>query len=267
MKKHIINFIVACVLLLVSCEHETVIFNESQTFVKFDQSSLDLPIIIDGTGSVEVTVSVSSISESERTIALDVVQEGTTAGTDSYTVGSLVVPANSYTGTLTIDGVDNNVTPEPKTLVVGVPNNADFASDGNLTVSIFQVCPVDETLFTGMYLIEEIVAVPFGPGLQSGDVLEITADGLRRTFNSINFPNFCSTPIPFSFNLVCNEIVVPLQDTNCHCGDGTNYWGPSTIGHTTYDITDDSVFEVNFTNDVQSNCGSPSQTTYRFTKQ
>ncbi len=252
---------------MVSCEQDKVIFDESQTFVKFAQSSLDLPIIIDGTGSVEVMVSVSNISESERNIELDIVLEETTAEADSYTVGPLVVPANSYSGILTIDGVDNNVTPEPKTLVVGVPNNADFASDGNLTVSIFQVCPVDETLFTGMYLIEEIVAVPFGPGLQSGDVFEITANGLTRIFSTINFPNFCSVPIPFSFNLVCNEFVVPLQDTNCHCGDGTNYWGPSTVGNTVYDINDDSVFEVNFTNDVQSNCASPTQTTYRFTKQ
>nr|WP_299381174.1 hypothetical protein [Allomuricauda sp.] len=266
MKKYIISFIAACTL-LVSCEQDRLIFDQNQTFVKFEQSNVDLPIIIDGTGSIEVTVNVSSISNSERSIDLEIIQEETTAEAASYTVGSLVVPANSYSGTLTIDGVDNNVTTEPKTLVVGVPNNADFASDRNLTISIFQVCPVDEALFTGMYLIEEIVAVPFGPGLQSGDVVEITANGLTRTFNSINFPNFCSVPIPFSFNLVCNEFVVPLQDTNCHCGDGTNYWGPSTIGNTTYDITDDSVFEVNFTNDVQSNCASPTQTTYRFTKQ
>ena len=224
-------------------------------------------MVIDGSGSVEATVTVSNVSSSERTIELEIIQDETTADPASYTVGSLVVPANSYNGKLTIEGVDNNVTTEPKALVLALPESADFSSDGNLTVNIFQVCPVDETLFTGMYLIEEIIPVPFGPGLQSGDVLEITADGLKRTFNTINFPNFCSTPIPFSFNLVCNEIVVPLQDTNCHCGDGTNYWGPSTVGHATYDINDDSVFEVNFTNDVQSNCGSPTQTKYRFTKQ
>ncbi|MGX1930585.1 hypothetical protein [Flagellimonas sp. 2504JD4-2] len=266
MKKYIVSFITACAL-LVSCEQDRTIFNESQTFLKFNQSNLDLPIIIDGEGSAQVTINVSSISESERTFEVNIVEEETTAEAASYTVGSIVVPPNSYEGTLTINGVDNNVTTDPKVLVLSVPTSPDLVASGNLTVSIFQVCPVDETLFTGMYLLEEIIPVPFGPGLQSGDVLEITANGLARTFNSINFPNFCSTPIPFTFNLVCNEFVVPLQDTNCHCGDGSNYWGPSTVGHATYDITDDSVFEVNFTNDVQSNCGSPAQTTYRFTKQ
>ena len=266
MKKYITNFIMICVL-FASCEREKIILDETQTFIGFEKSQVDLPIIIDGTGSVEVTVTVSNLSESERVFEVDIVEEQTTARADSYTLGSIVVPANSYTGTITIEGVDNNVTTEPETLVVEVPKSADLASDKNLTISIFQVCPVDETLFTGMYLIEEIVPVPYGPALQSGDVLEITADGLKRTFNTINFPYYCSVPIPFSFNLVCNEFVVPLQDTNCACWDGTNYYGPSTIGNAVYDINDDSVFEINFTNDVQSDCGSPTQTTYRFTKQ
>ena len=40
MRKYIINFIVACAL-LASCEQERLIFNESQTFVEFEQSNLD----------------------------------------------------------------------------------------------------------------------------------------------------------------------------------------------------------------------------------
>jgi len=44
------------------------------------------------------------------------------------------------------------------------------------------------------------------------------------------------------------------------------WWGPATTPET-YDVSDDNVILLTFTDDVQSNCGSPAQTTYRFTKQ
>ncbi|MEX0314087.1 MAG: hypothetical protein AB3N18_07910 [Allomuricauda sp.] len=265
MKKYIVSIILASVL-FVSCEEERVFFNQDQTFVNFTSLNVDLPVVIDATGSTEVTVTLSSASESERTIDLSVVQEETTAGADSYTFGSIVVPANSYEGTLTIDGVDNNVTPEAKKLVLALPENSGFVSDGNLTVNIFQVCPIDETLFTGMYLIEQTSAFLAGPSLSHNTVVEVTADGLTRSFQTSNFPNFCSTPNTFTFNLVCNEFVVPLQFNNCNCGDGVDYFGPA-LTNAVYSVDNDDVFEIVFSDDTKENCGSTGQTVYRFTKQ
>ena len=78
---------------------------------------------------------------------------------------------------------------------------------------------------------------------------------------------YCSgTFFEFNINLVCNEFVVPLNDTTCACGVFTDWWGPAIVNET-YDVSDDSVLFVTFTDDVQGNCGSPAQTTYRFTKQ
>ncbi|WP_291867187.1 hypothetical protein [Maribacter sp.] len=193
-------------------------------------------------------------------------QEETTAGADTYTVGSIVVPANSYTGTLTIEGVDNNLTTEPKALVVQVSKSADLVGAGNLTISIFQVCPVDETLFTGMYLIEQVSTFLAGSTLSHNTVVELKRDGLARSFETFNFPNFCSTTNTFVFNLVCNEIVVPFQFNNCNCGDGVDYFGPAEV-NAIYSLDNDEVFEVVFSDDTKLNCGIPGQTVYRFTKQ
>ncbi|MDY8134140.1 hypothetical protein [Aquimarina sp. 2201CG5-10] len=270
MKKY---FLIAMLMTIVlsSCEEDKIIFDGSQTLVAFSSNTVDLPIEIDATGSVDITVNVTTLSTSERTFNVTVVEDETTAGASSYSFGSIVVPANAYNGTFTINGVDDNVTTTPEKLVLRINEGPDYVTETeSLTVNVFQVCPVDEALFTGMYRIDEITPfLPFsGPTLDNGGIIEVTADGLTRVFNTVNFPNFCSNPIPFTFNLVCNETVVPVQNTNCACNTGTDWFGPSTSGHANYDPNDDSVFEVTFSNDVQNDCGSgPVQTTYRFTKQ
>lgn len=266
MQKYIVSFILVFVL-LVSCEQDPVIFNESQTFLSFENSKLDLPINIDGTGSVETLVSVSSVSSSERVLEVDIVQEETTAEAASYTIGSIVIPANSYTGTLTINGVDNNVTTEPKTLVVEVPTSENLVGSGSLTISIFEVCPVDETLFTGQYLIEQTSTFLAGPSLSHNTVVELKSNGLERSFETFNFPDFCSIPNTFVFNLVCNEFIVPFQFNNCNCNGGVDYFGPATIANGVYDVNDDSEFTIIFTEDTKEECGAKGQTSYRFIKQ
>lgn len=269
--KKCFSILLLAIITLSSCEEDKIIFDGNQTLVAFSATTVDLPIEIDATGSVNIDVDVTTQSPSERVFEVTVVEDRTTAEAASYSFGSITIPANSFNGVFTINGVDNNVTTESRALVLRISDGTDFiTSDQNLTVNIFQVCPVDETLFTGMYLIEEIT--PFlsgsGPALNDGGVVEITADGLSRAFNTPNFPNFCSTPIPFSFNLICNEFVVDLQDTNCACNSVSDYFGPSTSGHATYNVNDDSSFEITFSNDVQNDCGAgPIQTTYRFTKQ
>ncbi|WP_299437898.1 hypothetical protein [uncultured Aquimarina sp.] len=269
MKKYFLITLLMTIILS-SCEEDKIIFDGSQTLIAFSSNMVDLPIEIDATGSIDVTVNVTTLSTSERTFNVTVVEDETTAGAASYSFGSIVVPPNAYNGILTINGVDDNVTTTPEKLVLKISEGSDFITPTeNLTVNVFQVCPVDESLFTGMYRIDEIT--PFlsgsGPALNDGGIVEVTADGLARVFNTPNFPNFCSTPRPFTFNLICNEIVVPLQNTNCACNSGTDYFGPSTSGHASYDTNDDSVFEVTFSNDVQNDCGAgPIQTIYRFNK-
>ncbi|MDO5978759.1 hypothetical protein [Flavivirga spongiicola] len=274
MKKFIVNLIIVCVL-LISCEEDKAIFNESQTFISFEQTNVDLPVLIDATGSVEVSVTVSSLSESERNIALTIVEEETTAGADSYTVGSVVIPANSYEGTLKIDGVDNNVTTDAKTLVLKVDATEAFVGDKNLTVNIFEVCPVDITSFVGMYRIKQttpFLMAPWGDGgtaFSDDVVVEVVAESeTRRKFNVVLTPKFCGwNQVDFLFDLVCNKIIVPTQSNACSCDNGEE-WFLAAQTPSGYNVNDDSEFTLIFTEGAQGDCDyTPAQTSVTFTKQ
>ena len=271
MKKYFL-IITLMMIVLSSCEEDKIIFDGNQTLVAFSSNTVDLPIQIDATGSVDVAVDITTLSTSERTFNVTVVEDETTAGAASYSFGSIVVPANEYNGTLTINGVDDNVTTTPEKLVLKISEGPDFVTPlENLTVNVFQVCPVEESLFTGMYLIEELTPFFFGASLfNDGGTVEIVADGTQRYFVTPNLPAFCpDDTLPFTFNLVCNEVVVPLQPGTCPCfGLTEDYFGPSTIGNSFYDPSDDSVFEVTFTVDAQNSCNltNVQTTTYRFNK-
>ncbi|WP_459211054.1 hypothetical protein [Aquimarina rhabdastrellae] len=128
-------------------------------------------------------------------------------------------------------------------------------------------CPLDENLFIGNYLIEQTSPFVDGPTLSHNTVVELSASsGSSRSFQTSNYPLYCSTPNTFTIDFVCGEIIVPQQDSNCVCGDGGNWFGPAVVS-TTYDPNDDSGFTITFTDDAQSDCASPAQTSYKFTKQ
>ncbi len=272
MKKCIISLIALCAI-LVSCEQDKVIFDESQTFVRFEEANPTVSVPIGRSASVEVPITVSSLSSSERSIAVEVIEEETTVESGQYTLGSIVVPANSYEGMLKIDVEDSGAESDAKVLVLHVPNSAEV-SGGNakLTVNVFQICPIPNTAFVGNYYMEQIAPIPFLFGqstLTHDTVVAVTAESdTRRTFDTFTFPYWCSTEIiPFKFDLVCGKIIVPIQDGNCGCGD-IGYFAPA-VTPSTYDLDDDNVFELTFTGDASEACSASAgvQVTYRFTKQ
>ncbi len=148
----------------------------------------------------------------------------------------------------------------------GTLTGSYFASPFLYTPGV--TCPVEDTQFVGNYLMEQITAEVDGFTLSSGTITTLTVGdtSVERVFDTFNYPTYCGTNNPFKFELVCGEVVVPNQNSNCACGDGGDWFTDATV-RSTYDINDDSVFEVTFTDDAQSNCSSPVQTTYRFTKQ
>ncbi len=131
---------------------------------------------------------------------------------------------------------------------------------------------VAETMFVGDYYMEQIAPVPFLFGqstLTHDTVVELTANGNERTFETFSFPFWCSDPgdeIDFKFNLECDKVIVQVIDGKCGCGD-EGYFAPATVP-ATVDLTDDSVFEMTFTGDATEACEDSAgvQVTYRFTK-
>ncbi len=150
-------------------------------------------------------------------------------------------------------------------------------NSGTLTGSFFSspflytptvTCPVEATQFAGDYLITQTTAEVDGPTLSDGTVvtLEVGETSTQRVFQTANYPLYCATLRPFTIDLVCGEVVVPNQSSGCACSSGGD-WFTDPVVRSSYDPADDSVFEVTFTDDAQSDCASPAQTTYSFTKQ
>jgi hypothetical protein len=152
---------------------------------------------------------------------------------------------------------DASINPGASEVCDGIDNNCDSVFDDGLTT----------TDFTGQYYIEQQSPFIAGPTLGSGTVVTLTGTGVTRTFVTSNFPDACPTTVnPFSFNLVCGEIVVLTQDSHCSCRGGTDFFSEA-IRNEVYDLSDDSEFLVTFTDDSQGECNFTTQTTYKFTKQ
>ncbi|WP_460219959.1 hypothetical protein [Psychroserpens sp. MEBiC05023] len=244
-----------------------------QTLVAFAGTSTNLPILIDGTGSADISVEVSTVSSTDRNVSYTIVTEGdaTTVLPANYMLSpSILVPANSHIGTLTVTGIDDEnlgTAAETLTIVITDIDGGGTINDAPHVINLFQVCPVPETFMIGNYLMEQVT--PFLGGsatLSDGSITTITADGTSRTFDTFNYPVFCTTNNPFTFNLVCNEINVPTQRCNCVCNTGTDWFTQPTVAES-YDLSDDTEFFLTFTDDTQADCGATAQTTYKFTKQ
>ena len=194
-----------------------------------------------------------------------------TADIQNYTVSSsVVIPAGEYFGNLVINGVDVTAETTPELLYLDIVSFSDetaVISPTTLEVSVFQFCPIAPGLFTGNYLIEELTPFVDGPTLSHNTVVTLVATSeTGRRFATKNFPNYCNTNMNFNFSLVCGEVIVASNlQGNCSC-NGAFFFGPATTP-STYNVADDSVFEMTFTNDVTGDCGAAVQTTYRFTKQ
>ena len=249
-------------------ETQSPVYDGSQSLAYFDKTASNLPVTIDATGEIEVTVGVSTLSKSARNVKLTLVK--TNAPSGSFTLpASVVIPADQYTAKFKVMGTDVGLSTSPNTIEVKLESyDGGVVSTSNHTISIFKICPIPSTAFVGKYLIEQTSALVDGPSLSSGTVVDLVrVDENTRKFQTENYPNFCSgTFMDFSFKLVCGKIIVNTADTTCRCTSVTD-WFTAGSTPTSYDLSDDSVFSITFTDDSQSDCNPPVQTTYKFTKQ
>jgi len=281
--KNLIKLLTISLSLLVfmSCEEEfeRTTFDGDGTFLSFVESNpSSVPVNVGESVTAVISISTSTLSDAARTFALVLDTDATTANASNFTLpASVTIPAGSYFGEFDLVVTDDdNLGSVSKNVVFSLGGVDNVSMDSNLvSISIFEVCPVPETFFTGMYLIEEITPLVDGPALSSGSVVEVLlneedSSGLGRVFQTEYFPDYCSgTFAPFVVNLVCNELLSITQDNLCNCGDGAGWFGPLASGsNSTYSLTDgDDVIEVTFLNDINANCAPVATTTYRFTKQ
>lgn len=153
------------------------------------------------------------------------------------------------------------------------------------------VCPVEDGFFTGTYLVTQNAPSIFGfdtfdpdgggvlltlydaEGAASASLAQPaeaeTLSSTQRIFDAdylaaLGFGNTRSYILDF----VCSSVLVPTgQSTGLTCGGPGITLGPPTGDPGMYDFTDDSVFDMIFTDDELDDCGGGVQASLTWTKQ
>jgi len=156
--KILIKLFIVC-LIFTSCEEtETAIF-DGRTGVGFDQSDVSLTIPEGGVTSTVGLISTTSAA-TERTFDVVVVADGTSVEASDFSIGTAVIPADSFVGTLDVtfnyDGLEDFV---ENTLTVAIEVPGGGSAFSPVTFNFLR--EFDITTFVCSDLTLEIVADNF----------------------------------------------------------------------------------------------------------
>ena len=160
MKKYSIYALLFVITLIFSnCEEQENIQFDSingQTLVKFTSSAATLAVQPTGISTQEILVEVSTLSDTDRTITLEVDEASTTATSNQYVITDIVIPAGAYSGSGSITGIYDNIPNSGSvTLAVeitGISNTDNPAIDNPIfTLTLERFCPLDVQDFLGTY--------------------------------------------------------------------------------------------------------------------
>jgi len=283
--KYIFNFrllFIAALLVFVSCDSkddDTSFLDDRQSVAYFVpgnsgtlQVSPDTP-----TTTYDVLVGVSEMKSFARSFTYEIDPSSVAVeGVDFNLLSNLEVPANSIVGTIRVEAGFAASTLAGKSLKLNLTSVEDsqLGSRIQFTLNIIRFCPLGAD-FTGDYMIDfvsgGIGAAGNAPALGTGIVVNVFEGDspTERRFTVKCYPSFgfANPEVDFAFDMVCGSIVAngTLDPSGVGCG-GSIAFGPAETA-ATYDNNDDSSFGLNFTEDIDSNCGAPEQTVYTFTKQ
>lgn len=266
-------------MVVISCEDENnPIYNASSNpLVAFSTSVYDLEIAENSVGQLNIPVNASILSSEDRVFNIEIVtsdNEGnTTAIEGSYSVPATVtVPANEYTGTLTINGTDvPGVDIEALTLEIALADNDSYTAGPNAIINVFQTCPVPDTFMVGDYQLLS-VGGSIGPNnntenFESGIVTITAESSTRRSFNVAILPGLRANPVTVSLRLACGIFILdnvgPEPPIQCQQPNDEEIFvlfgaasNPSTYPT---DFSNDSSFNITYNEDILGSCGAPSE--------
>jgi hypothetical protein len=197
---------------------EGVIYDGGQSFVSFESTSYDLPVAVNSASTVDVKIVASTLSATERTYNLSVVEGESNANPLTYSIPSTItIPANSYFGVATITGEDNDLLDFViKKLVIEVAgfSSAESSDTKKLTINIFEVCPLVIDDFVGYF-----DATTFWLGSTEHEVVEGSTDNTLQLLgfweDNADLPNFV---IKYDDD---NNVTFLEQSTGYYYNDGT----------------------------------------------
>lgn len=246
---------------LVSCDRESELrivdtSSNAKALLSFGSTNYDFAVEINTTNQMlPVDVNVSTISNVDRTFNV-VVEASSDADPQNYTVpASVTIPANAYSGTLMITGNDVTLetTSETATITL-VSSDTNVAVGPSSNIRLFQVCPIPSTYMVGNYQITNL-ATRFGRALIETKVANVTAPtATSRSFTNKLLGETVDRDI--TLGLVCNSIVMADVSTNLVCTAGNPITYGAATNNSSYDLTDDSTFIVNFNFDVTASCAN-----------
>ena len=141
-----------------SCEEDKVIFDSKngESIAGFRSATYSLPVTEEGVSSIELVVDVTTVSNVDRVIDIELSPEST-ALPNEYTLdqATLVIPAGKYNGLIKITGYFDEIPPlVVQTLVFNledVPGARLIDGRSTATVMLSQFCPVFRNDFLGTY--------------------------------------------------------------------------------------------------------------------
>ncbi len=267
-------------IVLVSCDdYQGTVFNgdntNNQSLIGFETGQLNLSVPINSEGQIEVTVNVSTISDTDRNIGLSVVEPEEDAENiafpETYDLpSSVTIPAGEYQGTFVIEGFDLGlVEPEPRTFEIALSSSDDndVFSIQNATVSVFEVCPIPEDYLVGTYVIEDS-----NGNLPTGAEVDISVGDTptERVFVTTFLPGSAvAADVDVVLGLNCNKFNL-AEDININvlCVQGGPLFILSSAGpdNSSYSLDSDQFHVVNYTEDPLGSCGPASIQNFTLTK-
>ncbi|SHH03755.1 hypothetical protein [Winogradskyella jejuensis] len=162
-----------CIGTLSSCDNEQIFFDGGKTSVAFEQTSFNIQVPLEDL-TLEIPVSSTTTSPTDRTIGVTVDADATTPGTSSeYSIGSINIPANEYVGTLAIDFTFANI----------------GGMDGDIKNLVFSIDAPD-----GTFAFRETVSIVY--------FREIVCNDVVVTINPDNYPGETSWEITDADDMV-----------------------------------------------------------------
>ncbi|WP_299888079.1 hypothetical protein [uncultured Lacinutrix sp.] len=173
---------------------------------------------------------------------------------------------NNYTVAL------NTLTENTTYYVRAYATNSEGTGYGN-EVTIITTCSgavdVPDTLFVGDYLISNVTNAfngsVFGDGVTV--TLQLGSSTGERKFSAVYLPDLAigQLPMEFNFTLKCDEVnVVDNQITGLGCGPSLLLGPDPSKG--TYNVGNDSVFNIIVLDDTTASCGVPTAAEFTLTK-
>lgn len=259
-----------------STDDDTSFLNDRTSVSYFVPGASGTLLVQDGVSSTyDIKVGISEPKSFDRAFTYTIDPASTAElGTD-YTVSStLVVPANSIVGTITVTGDYNASTLAGKTVIFNLTDVEDavLGARKSFTLTLQRFCPVAADYLVGDYQISDVSA-NIGPGNGTSNfkpgIVTITANGATsRTWMNSLLVAFVPTPKQIVLDLICGSLILQDRTTGLQCTSGVPYiYVSAGADNSTYNDNDDTFLIVNYTEDPNGSCGGPFLSSFSLTKQ